>query len=323
MIKGKRHRSLFVYPTKPDAQAALASWWTMYQQTGKPPTLTDSMQSCESVASLLQRRVRYLENHGSPRHQKDTQEIFRWAMRFGDFWYKPADELTSDEVMAWAEEYKNAVSAKTANRALIYLGTAFNCPWESKRLPRDYPQNPFAVPLFPVEKAPPYVPPDADVLACLRAADGEKGLFLRFLAETASRQGEARRLRLTDLEQDRGLVVLYTRKKRGGHLTPRRLPMEKGLISGLLALPTNSYFFSQENGEHRTKRWALNIQIAACREAGVRYFTLHSYRHWRACKWADEGLRLSQIKYRLGHETLQVTEHYLASLGVEVGQLQV
>ena len=67
---------------------------------------------------------------------------------------------------------------------------------------------------FPVEKAPPYVPPDVDVVACLRAAKGEKGLFLRFLAETAARRGEARRLRLVDIEPDRGLVVLSTPVKK-------------------------------------------------------------------------------------------------------------
>ena len=323
MIKGKRHRSLFVYPTKPDAEAALASWWTMYQQTGKPPTLTDSEPSCESVASLLERRVCYLEQHASSRHLKDTKEIFRRAMRFGDFWADSPEDLTTVQVMAWAEQYKSEVSAKAANRALRYLATAFNGPWESKRLPRDYPRNPFLIPLFPEGYRPPYVPPDDDVAACLAVHNDEKGLFLRFLAETGARQGEGRGLRIQDLEADRGLAVLYTRKKKGGHLTPRRVPISAGLASELTAIPANPYFFSQKKGTPRSVRWALNLQIAACKAAEVKYFSLHSYRHWRACKWADEGLRLSQIKYRLGHETLQVTERYLASLGIEVENLQV
>lgn len=322
MIKGRRHRSLFVFLSKKDAEGALATWWAEYQRTGSPPTIRGEFGQ-PTVFDVLERRVEYLRNHGSPRHLKDTIDIFRRAGRFGSFWEKPADELTSAEVMAWAEEYKNAVSAKTANRALIYLGTAFNSPWESKRLPRDYPLNPFAVPLFPVKNVPPYVPPDADACVCQEVISGEKGVFLRFLAETAARQGEARRLRMGDLEPERGLVTLYTRKKRGGHLTPRRVPVGKALVSELLALRASDYFFSQKTGGHRTKRWALNIQIAACRTTGVRYFSLHSYRHWRACKWADEGLRLSQIKARLGHETLQVTEKYLNSLGVEIENLQV
>ena len=181
----------------------------------------------------------------------------------------------------------------------------------------------FLVPLFPEGRYPPYVPPDEDVAVCLAVHNGEKGVFLRFLAETAARQGEGRGLRAQDLEVGRGLVVLYTRKKRGGHLTPRRVPISAGLASELAAMPSSPYFFGQKNGTPRSVRWALNLQIAACKEAGVKYFSLHSYRHWRACKWADEGLRLSQIKARLGHETLQVTERYLRTLGIEVELLGV
>lgn len=209
---------------------------------------------------------------------------------------------------------------------LRYLSTAFNGPWESKRLPREFPVNPFLVPLFPEEHTPPYVPPDDHVLACLgQAPPGEKHLFLRLLAETGARQSEMRTILVDDLELERGLLILYTRKKRGGHRRPRRVPVSPGLVQDLaawLATTKGSLVFTNDLGQDaRSARWAYDLQARVCQEAGVRYFSLHGYRHWRACAWAREGLRLSQIKARLGHETLQVTEHYLRSLGVEVEAL--
>ena len=328
MVKGQRYRSPAEFLTKKAAQMAMAQWLAEYQSTGRPPSISQTPSDSgpiTTVIDVLEKRLAWLAGHGSPRHQTDTRSLFKLAMRFGDFWDKPAEQLTTTEVLAWAEEYREEISAKAANRALRYLGTAFNGPYESKRLPRTYPLNPFLVPLFPEDHTPPYVPPDADVEACLASVDDvEKRLFLRLLAETAARQGEARALRREDLELGRGLVVLYTSKKRGGHRWPRRVPLGPELIVEMeqwLAGVTGEWVFPSQAGEHRTCRWALNLQIRAAGTAGVKYFSLHSYRHWRACKWATEGLRLSQIKNRLGHETLQVTEHYLRSLGMEIEKL--
>ena len=142
MIRGQRYRSHAVYLKKEAAEMALAAWWTEYQRTGTPPaipTATDFLQHSETVLDLLNRRLDYLRDHGSPRHLKDTEGIFKRAIRFGDFWDKPAAELTSALVMDWAREYKNTVSAKAANRAIGYLSTAFNSPWESARLPANSP----------------------------------------------------------------------------------------------------------------------------------------------------------------------------------------
>jgi integrase len=81
------------------------------------------------------------------------------------------------------------------------------------------------------------------------------------------------------------------------------------------------WVFSSRTGGHRQPRWYQNLQRDLCALAVQKAFTPHSYRHWRARKWADEGLRLSQIKVRLGHESLRTTELYLRSLGVDVDGL--
>lgn len=329
MILGVRYRSPAVYLAKKEAETALARWVAEFQASGRPPSLSPTPSDSgptTTVFDVLEKRLAWLRSHGNARHLKDTESLFRLAMRTGDFWDQPADDLTTTEVLAWAEEYRELVSAKAANRALRYLSTAFNGPWESKRLPREYPVNPFLVPLFPEDHTPPYVPPDNHVQACIeQAPEGEKRLFLRLLAETAARQSELRNILIDDLELERGLVILYTRKKRGGHRRPRRVPISLELgqvLEDWLSTTKGPMVFTSAHGDDaRSSRWAYNLQIKVCQEAGVRYFSLHGYRHWRACKWAKEGLRLSQIKARLGHETLQVTEHYLRSLGVEVEEI--
>ena len=47
------------------------------------------------------------------------------------------------------------------------------------------------------------------------------------------RVSEINRLTWDDVDLERRYVVLYTRKKRGGHLTPRKVPMTQRLYEVL------------------------------------------------------------------------------------------
>lgn len=60
-------------------------------------------------------------------------------------------------------------------------------------------------------------------------ADCEVQDYLWTIVETMGRVGEINRLTWDDVDLDRRTVSLYTRKKRGGHLTPRRVPMTQRL----------------------------------------------------------------------------------------------
>lgn len=347
MINGEIYYSKRCFRTKKAAEDAEVAWLRRIERGGAPPTPglqvipTDSAQPWrgETVLELLDRRLDYLKGRSpnSP-HYLNTKNIFARAMRFGDFWDRPAAELTHEEVWEWAADYnedqveeRSNQPGKDVNRCLSFLATAFNGPWHTKRATREYPQNPFLVEQFPQDNTQRYVPPDRDAEAVLSLAPffgTERWLFLNILANTAARQGEARRLRWVDLEWDRGMLTLWTRKKSGGTKKPRRLPVGSELVR-LFRLwrtccPSPELLFPGEGqGGHKKRRWALDTQDNACAFARVVRFTPHSWRHWRACKWADEGLRLSQIRVRLGHETLRQTEQYLATLGVETASLDI
>ncbi len=104
-----------------------------------------------------------------------------------------------------------------------------------------------------------------------------------------------------------------------GILTPRRLVIDKKLSGQLRSWHkqhTQSIYIFQQNGipAHRTERWALNLQIDACTRAGVKYFSLHSWRHYYASKLVYAGLSLVEIQARLGHENISTTDGYIHEL---------
>jgi hypothetical protein len=62
-------------------------------------------------------------------------------------------------------------------------------------------------------------------------ADLEVQDYLWLLRDTLSRVSEINRLIWDDINLEQKYVVLYTRKKRGGHLTPRKVPMTEKVFA--------------------------------------------------------------------------------------------
>jgi integrase len=73
-----------------------------------------------------------------------------------------------------------------------------------------------------------------------------------------ARMGEINRLTWEDVDLDRKTVVLYTRKKKGGHLTPRKVPMTTKLYTMLLRRHKN---------RDKDKPWVFGSGIGAGRKA--------------------------------------------------------
>jgi integrase len=64
-----------------------------------------------------------------------------------------------------------------------------------------------------------------DIDKVIAAADPETQDYLWVIRETMGRVSEINRLEWKDVYLDERYVILYTRKKKGGHLTPRKIPM--------------------------------------------------------------------------------------------------
>lgn len=139
--------------------------------------------------------------------------------------------------------------------------------------------------------------------------------------------GEINRLTWDDVDFERRTVVLYTRKKKGGHLTPRKIPMTTRPYSMLDKRYKNrdkakSWVFwgrhwSRKAGgfiegpyQHRKDLMAM-----LCKRAGVRHFGFHALRHFGASILERANVPIGSIQRILGHENRSTTEIYLHSIG--------
>ena len=180
---------------------------------------------------------------------------------------------------------------------------------------------------FPVEKRVKYVPPKEDVLRVILAADPDAQDYLWTIAFTMGRMSEINRLTWEDVNFDARCVILYTRKKKGGHLTPRSVPMTDKLYEVLSRrhaqrdkrIPWVFWhrFWSRKSGIWETDRYTdrNSLMKSLCKKAGVRYFRFHALRHFGASLLEQSNIPIGSIQRILGHENRTTTELYLHSIG--------
>ena len=106
-----------------------------------------------------------------------------------------------------------------------------------------------------------------------------------------ARVSEVNRLSWDDVNLERRYLVLYTRKKRGGHLTPRKVPLTQRLHEILgrrfsvrdEAVPWVFWRFNvdQQTGERKPAPYNDRRELIKnlCNKAGVRHFRFHALRH--------------------------------------------
>ena len=150
--------------------------------------------------------------------------------------------------------------------------------------------------------------------------------YLWAIRDTFARVGEINRLMWDDVNLQEKYIILYTRKKRHGHLTPRKVAMTKKLH----AILSRRYAERQKKipwvfwhgyidpstgkkiiGPFKYRRTILRT---LCKKAGVRYFGYHALRHSGASLMDRNNVPIGSIQRILGHENRQTTEIYLHSI---------
>ena len=270
---------------------------------------------------LLNRRLDYVQVYKSESYYSDYVGI---AKRLVKEWHSlGCVEITKAMVQKYLLK-RARVSAYTANKELRYIRALFNFGIKFDLIQ----ENPTkGLEFMPVERRLKYVPPKEDVAKVLLAADPETQDYLVTIKETMARMGEINRLTWDDVDFERKTVVLYTRKKRGGHLTPRKVPMTTRLYNMLLSRFRNrdkdkpwvfwQRYWSRKEGKfvegpYRNRK---RIMQTLCREAGVKYFRFHALRHFGASVLEQINVSISSIQRILGHENRTTTEIYLHSIG--------
>jgi len=219
---------------------------------------------------------------------------------------------------------RRKVSAYTGNIELRLLRALFNFGLK-RRIIQTNPTD--GISFFPTEKKVKYHPTSEDIDKVIDAADPDTQDYLWTIRETMARVSEVNRLVRDDVNLTEKFVILYTRKKKGGHRTPRKIPMTNKLHEILKRRcedrdPEKPWVFWHRFWSRIEGRFCEGpygdrklIMKSLCEKAGVRYFRFHPIRHSGASIMDGNNVPIGAIQRILGHENRKTTEIYLHSIG--------
>jgi integrase len=314
--KGLRYTEVW-FKTKAEAKQAEAK---KREELRNPLSVVETPTDM-AFWELVNLRLDYVKAYKSRKYYMDN--IYT-ARRFVKEWRNfSCSTITLQMVQRYLIK-RARVSAFTANKDLRYLRALFNFGIKQGVVKTDPTKG---LEFMPVEKKIKYVPPKEDVTKVLLAADPDSQDYLVAILDTMARMGEINQLTWEDVDFDRKAVVLYTRKKKGGHLTPRKIPM----ITRLHSMLEKRY-----KNRDKTKPWVFwgrhwsskagafvegpyqhrkNLMATLCQRAGVRHFGFHALRHFGASILERANVPIGSIQRILGHENRVTTEIYLHSIG--------
>lgn len=275
------------------------------------------------LKTLLNRRLDYLKDYRSERYYTDQKyQAKRWLQAFGSDTL--VSEMTADVIQGFLVRRKREVSPYTANKELRMAKALFNFGKKKGWIDR----NPTdGLEFFPEDRKLKYVPPLEDIDKVIAAADPEDQDYLIVIRDTMARVNEINALTWQDVDLENRRVTLYTRKKRGGHRTPRKVPMTEqvyGILSRMAAERDLSKpwvfwhkYYSRKTGEMVEGPYTYrgNLMKGLCKKAEVKKFGFHALRHLGASLLERERVPTVTIQRILGHENRTTTEIYLQSLG--------
>ncbi|WP_449244185.1 tyrosine-type recombinase/integrase [Desulfobacca acetoxidans] len=270
---------------------------------------------------LVNRRLDYVKAYKSEKYYVDYIGLARRVIKH---W---RGRKVGDITGAMVQDYlikRSKVSAFSANKDLRYVRALFNFGIKQKLIKADPTKG---LEFMPVEKKLKYIPSKEDVAKVLLAANPNTQDYLMTIKETMARVGEINRLTWEDVNFEGRFVVLYTRKKKGGHLTPRKIPLTTRLYEVLLRRYQNrdkekpwvfwQRYWSQKEGRFVEGPYQDRKKIMGtlCRKVGVKYFRFHALRHFGASVLEKANVSIGSIQRLLGHENRTTTEIYLHSIG--------
>jgi len=317
-LKGTRHTAAW-FETKKQATKAMAA---AREEALNPKQEQPAETQIDMVfLDLVNIRLDHVKAYNSVSHFGPYRYMAkRWTTKWGKL---PCSQISRDMIQQHMLE-RRQISAFTANKDLRYLKATFRYGVRQGYIPNDPTDG---LGFFPVEKKAKYVPAAADLDKVIACADPDTQDYLWVIRETMARVGEINRLTWDDLNLESGYVILYTRKKTGGHLTPRKVPMTKKLHEVL----SRRYqerdakkpwvfwhrYWSRKQGKHVEGPYddRKKIMKKLCKDAKVRYFRFHPIRHSGASIMDGNNVPLGAIQRILGHENRRTTEIYLHSIG--------
>ncbi len=320
VLKGERHQKGY-YETKRLAQRKEA---LRKEELKNPPMQKagDEILTDTDFLEVVNQRLDHVKAYNSEHHYRVYKSLAkRWVRQWG---HLQAGQISREMIERFVLHRNKIVSAYTANRELRTIRATFN--WAIKR--KLVLANPTSeIDFIPEGKKLKYVPPAEDIDLVISLADEDTQDYLWTIRDTMARVNEINRLTWDDVDLPGCFVILYTRKKKGGHLTPRKVPMTTRLYRIMKARYQNrrkdlpwvfwhTYYSSKAGriveGPYQDRK---KFMKTLCRKAGVRYFRFHALRHAGASHLDQGNVPIGTIQRLLGHESRETTEIYLHSIG--------
>jgi integrase len=270
---------------------------------------------------LINLRLDHVKAYNSERHYSEYVYMARrWVKEWAKLNVRDINQSMVEKFLL----KRTKVSAFTANKEIRYLKATFN--YGKKRGLVD--RNPVdGIGFFPMEKRVKLIPAPEDIDKVIAVADPDMQDYLWVIRETMGRMSEINRLEWKDINLENKYVILYTRKKKGGHLTPRKIPMTTKLFNVLSSRYENRdkskpWVFWHEYVSSKTKEKCCGpfkerkkVMKRLCALADVPYFRYHAIRHCGASLMESSNIPIGSIQRILGHENRSTTEIYLHSIG--------
>jgi integrase len=315
-LKCERHTEAWFKTKKEAVQAEVRRKEELENPRPEEVTPTDM-----AFLELVNMRLDHVKAYNSDRHYKEYVYMARrWVEQWGKL---PCSSITQPVVERFVLE-RVKISPFTANKEIRYLRSTFNFG-KKRKLLIDNPLD--GIDFLPMEKKVKYVPSPDDIDKVIAVADPDTQDYLWVIRDTMGRVSEVNRLTWEDVSLEGGYVILYTRKKKGGHLTPRRVPMTEKLHEILARRASERdaskpwvfwhEYISSKTGEKCVGPYQdrKKFMKTLCRKAGVRYFRFHPLRHSGASVMESNNVPIGSIQRILGHENRTTTEIYLHSIG--------
>jgi integrase len=317
-LYGKRYTSRYFKAKKEAKQSEIQRREEILNPPPEKPPVTTPTDM--GFLDLVNRRLDHVKAYNSSSYYQTYQvSARRWVRQWKGL---TCSEISRDMLERFILE-RNRVSAFTANKEIRYLKATFNFGKKKGWITG----NPvIGLSFLPMAKRLKYVPPPEDIDKLIAVAAPEVQDYLWLIRDTMARVSEINRLIWEDVNLERRYVVLYTRKKRGGHLTPRKVPMTQEVFD----IPSRRfserdktipwvfwhYSLDCDSGERKVSPFKDRREVLKnlCTKAGVRRLGFHAFRHAGASLMDNCNIPLGAIQRILGHENRTTTEIYLHSI---------
>jgi len=171
---------------------------------------------------------------------------------------------------------------------------------------------------MPAPKKEREIPTRTEFLQLLAACNPDEKPLIVVLAHSLARIDEILRMTWRDVNFEKQVLTLWSRKNRSGDWKPRAIGMNKDLHRMLLSMwarrKQDQWVFYNEREYTRYLR-RPKLMRTLCKRAGIRYYTFHQIRHFVATYMHDVmKVPTGVLSGILGHENKRTTEIYLHSI---------